>query len=175
MEIAPSARRALVETTIESAFAGVTLGSGISIRQSQVIDRYGEGCTDEEFGALPKSEVTNDWGNIPEEELERICVAHLDPEGWRYYIPALALSIMRNYDGCSMRVIGTISSLYPKADSWHYHVQRYDVLNARQKFALALFLRHLPELAPLKFDEPKQVTRALRNYWQDYLATPNGT
>jgi hypothetical protein len=73
--------RASLEAQIRQAFAGVTLGKGISFRQAQVIDRYGEGVTDEEFEALPRSEVTESWTDVPFDELERDCVAHLDDAG----------------------------------------------------------------------------------------------
>lgn len=52
--------RATTEKLIRTAFAGVTLGNGISLRQAQVIDRYGEDVTDAEFDALPRQEVTSD-------------------------------------------------------------------------------------------------------------------
>lgn len=42
------------------------------------------------------------------------CVAHLDNEGLRYYLPALMLSLLSNYDPASMRVIETISALCPR-------------------------------------------------------------
>ncbi len=166
---------ALVQSTIHSAFSGVVLGNGISIRQSEVIDRYGSGCTDEEFRALPRNEIIDDWERVPDEELERACIGHLDPEGFRYYIPALSLSVLRNYDGLSMRVNGTILSLYPKEPLWSHHMRRYDLLNHKQKFALALFLSHLPNLVALEDEEPKQVSRALRNYWCQFLESPSGT
>jgi uncharacterized protein DUF6714 len=62
----------LVRSTIRSAFRGVVLGNGVSIRQTEVIDRYRDGCTDGEFRALPRSEVTENWESIPDAELERL-------------------------------------------------------------------------------------------------------
>jgi hypothetical protein len=41
-----------IQAIIEKAFAGVTLEDGTSILQTHVIDKYGEGYTDEEFEAL---------------------------------------------------------------------------------------------------------------------------
>src|SRR5438034_5397220 len=42
-----------VKALVECAFAGVTLGPGVSLRQAEVMDNYGEGCTDVEFVRLP--------------------------------------------------------------------------------------------------------------------------
>jgi hypothetical protein len=164
----------LVRSTIRSAFAGVVLGNGVSVRQSEVIDRYGEGYSDQRFRALPGSEITDDWESVPDAELERACVAHLDAEGFRYYIPALALSVIRNYDAASIRVIGTISSLYPKAPNSVYTLRRYDLLNDSQKFALALFLDRLPKLVSLDVEDAACVSRAVRNYWFRFIEHPNG-
>jgi hypothetical protein len=164
-----SAELVLARSTICSAFAGVVLGAGTSIRQSEAIDRYGQGCTHKAYRSLPLSEITDDWERVPDAELERACVPHLDPLGFRYYIPALVLSILRNYDPSSLRVIGTISSLYPKERSWHCDLERYSLLNRAQKLGLAIFLTHLPNLVSLDYANATQVSRALRNYWSRVL------
>jgi len=82
---------------------------------------------------------------VPLDELERDCIAHLDAGGFRYYIPALMLSVLKHYDSASMRVIGTLNSLYPKKDhSWEYQMLRYSLLNHAQKTAIARFLEAVP-------------------------------
>ncbi|PYT01673.1 MAG: hypothetical protein DMF63_02170 [Acidobacteria bacterium] len=53
-----------IRDEIRNAFAGVTLGDGISLEQTKVIDDYG-GCGSQEFKALPLGEITNDWKAIP--------------------------------------------------------------------------------------------------------------
>ena len=111
----------------------------MSLRQAQVADRYGEGVTDAECEALPRGEVTNSWAGVSFSELERDCVAHLDNEGLRYYLPALMLSLLSNYDPASMRVIGTISALYPAAaESYRSAVVRCAHLQAVAVCAVSL-------------------------------------
>jgi hypothetical protein len=168
-----SAELAVVQANIRSAFAGVVLGSGVSIRQAVVLDNYGEGCTSQEFTALPLGEITDDWERVPDTELERAFVSYFDPQGFRYYIPALALSVLRNYDSGSSRVIGTISSLYPKQQNWSHCVRKYELMNEWQKFAVALFLSHLPSLVSLNHEDATCVSRALRNYWSQFLERPS--
>lgn len=56
---------------IRSAFDGVTLGKGISLKQAQAMDQYNEGVTDTEFEALPRSEIPDSWPDVPLNELER--------------------------------------------------------------------------------------------------------
>lgn len=164
-----AASLAEVIAAITSAFAGVQLAEGSSIGQAEVMDRYGEGCTNSEFAALPLTEITNDWSRIQDGELERALVAHFDALGYRYYIPALTLSIIRNYDLHAMRVIGTISSLCPFGDSRQYRTVQYSELSRPQLNALALFVERLPGLVNLCRDDAMQLERALCGYWKQYI------
>lgn len=160
---------ALVRSTLYAAFGPVALGAGVSIRQSEVIDVYGEGWTDEQFNALPLSELTDNWGGVSDAELERACVAHLDPEGYRYYIPALALSLIRNPDYASMRFIGTMHSFALRGGDDVYHRTRFELLDRAQKHAIALYLFHLPLLVDLDRDDRELVRQTLQGYWQQFL------
>jgi len=105
----PDLRRR-IENLIRNAFHNVTLGGGISLTQAQAIDA-GTPATGSGF------DETNDWSRIPFNELERDRIAHLDARGFRYYMPAPMLSVLTHYDPASMRVIGTLSALYPKKTS----------------------------------------------------------
>ncbi len=164
------------------AFRNVTLGGGISIRQAQFIDFSSSGARGAhsppsthqeiktEWSRIPLDEITKDWSRVSLDELERDCIAHLDALGFRYYIPALMLSVVDHYNSSSLRVIGTIVGLYPKKDGgWEYHMHRYSLLNYRQKAAIARFLAALPELVQLESKDQKVVERALRNYWGEYM------
>jgi hypothetical protein len=139
--------------------------AGISLRQAQVIDRYGEGVSDREFEALPKGEMTNDWSKVSFDELERDCVAHLDAEGLRYYLPALMLSVLSHYDAGSMRVTGTISALDSR-DA--YNQRRFALLTKPQRRAIASFLSALPNMVDLWDEHAKVTSRSLQAYWRQY-------
>lgn len=162
--------RRTLESDIQMSFRGVTLGGGISLRQAQFADRYRDGVTNANSVSPGPGEIVDDWSKVPLDELERDCISHLDAAGFRYYIPALMLSVLNHYDSASMRVIGTLSGLYPKKDDgWEYHMQRYSLLNHVQKTAIARFLAALPKLVELDLADQKIVSRALRNYWGEYL------
>jgi hypothetical protein len=80
------------------------------------------------------------------------------------------LSVLEHYNSSSMRVIGTLTGLYPKKDNaWEYHMQRYSLLDAMQRTAIAQFLAELPKLVELDSEGQRAVQRALRNYWGEYL------
>ena len=160
----------VVKDEIRKAFRGVTLGGGISLRQAQVIDGFQAVAANKLSGSPAKAEITNDWSQLSLDELERDCIAHLDALGFRYYIPALMLSVLDHYESTSMRVIGTLGGLHPKKDnSWDYHLNRYSLLSSEQKAAIAQFLVALPTLVELQPEDQKVVSRAVRNYWGEYL------
>lgn len=153
---------------IETAFDKVTLDGGISLAQTKVIDNYGRGVTDEEFAALPKKEVTGNWKEIPASQLDEAdALAHFDRKGFKYYIPALMLRLLENYDPGSMMTIGTLSILYPKTESWKY---LYSLLSEKQNQAIALYLKGLPDLVTLDLEDKTIVERALRNHWSKFLS-----
>jgi hypothetical protein len=160
--------RHVVEQRIREAFSGVTLGSGISLHQAAVIDNYGEAVTEEEFSLLPLSEETENWTHVTFDELESDNVAHLDPEGFRFYLPAFMISVLDDYDASSMRVIGTLNALYPKDHVYEYHMPRYNELSYEQKQSVACFLEALPQLVQLH-DEDKTLVEQAMSYWTPFL------
>jgi hypothetical protein len=161
--------RIAVEQEIHTAFLGVALGDGISLRRAQLADSLPGARRERSVPPASQPEIIDDWSRVALDELERDCIAHLDPLGFRYYIPALMLSLLNHYDPSSMRVIGTLSGLYPKKDAWEYHMHRYSAFNEAQKSSIARFLAELPKLVELDFESQKTVERALRNYWGEYL------
>lgn len=156
-----------LKNEVDRAFSGVKLDGGISLNQTKVIDNYGRDCTDEQFAALPLKEVTDDWNKIPTIVLDGAeCLAHFDRRGFKYYIPALMLRLLENYDSTSMMTIGTLSILYPQTESWDY---LYSLLSPEQSMAIANYLQSLPSLIELEGEDRKIVERALRNYWSKFL------
>src|SRR5690242_391316 len=101
--------RRAVESEIRIAFRGVTLGHGMSLRQAQFADRFQDAVWNANRASLAAGEITDDWSQIPLDELERDSIVHLDAFGFRYCIPALMLSVLNHYDSSSMRVIDTLA------------------------------------------------------------------
>ncbi len=152
---------------IEAAFDGVTLDGGISLDQTKVIDDYGRGCSGDQFSALPLKEVTDDWRNIPSSTLDETeCLAFLDANGLRYYLPALMIRMLEAYDSGSMMTIGTISALDGRSQ---YNLERYTSLTSLQKAAIANYVKELPVLIDLDSADESIVERAFRDYWSNFL------
>ena len=150
---------------IEHAYAGVTLDGGVSLNQAVHIDNYMQRISELEFRALPESEVTHDWAMIPNDVLEDFNnVAFLDAKGFKYYIPALMLAILENYEVES--TAGTILALYPKTKDGEF---RYSELSVPQLRAIARYVRELPKLVEIYGPDRTILERAYRNYWIKYL------
>lgn len=155
-----------LENKFRVAFRGVVLGRGISLRQAQIADCYRDEAQDESFEHLPPEQPKDDWTRVQVRDGNSDCIAHLDAEGLRYYLPALMLSVLADYDAGSMRVIGTISALDPRGA---YADRRLAMLNDEQRQAIACYLKALPELVELSDRDAKVVSRSLSAYWQQFL------
>lgn len=159
-----------VTAAVVTAFNGVSLGGGCSLRSAEEADHWGRPpFTNPE--AFPDVDIVNDWAALSIETLDHFpYLAHMDAEGFRYYIPAFMLSLIADYEPSSMRVICTLSALYPKRDGlWDYHISLYSLLNREQCIAIAHYLQELPSLIGFDYGEQKSNERALRNYWHQFL------
>jgi hypothetical protein len=168
-----------IEAAIRSAFLDVRLGSGISLRQAQVINSYGRGFTDAQFDAVPLSEVTDDWTRVPESELLRDNIWHLDAEGLRYYLPALMLWLLDHYDEPGvlsmpgldplMTPIGVVQALAPEEMFADSQWARYDAFSAEQRTAIAAYVEALPRLVALDLEDATSIASSIRDYWGQFL------
>ena len=165
--------RTEIERAIRTAFAGVQLGKGVSLQQARIIDDRRDDLSLAEFDALTRLEVTDDWTAIPTDELENDCIAHLDAEGLRYYLPALMLWLLDHYNDADLRsnpetemtVIGTISALAPrKSMTW-----RWDSLSRDQRTAIASYLEALPRLVDLDDEDTMLVAQSLESNLAQFL------
>ncbi|MEP7456384.1 DUF6714 family protein [Phyllobacterium sp. SB3] len=162
---------------IKAAFAGVTLGEGMSLIEAAYVDSRGKSVrgkpvSKQELQKLKRLENVDDWISLTIEELDQDNIAHLDAAGFRYYLPALMLAVISDYDPGSMRVIGTLHGLYPRSIApydWSELLGKYSLLNNEQKAATAGFLVTLPHLVELSHEDEKIVERAFNRYWSAFL------
>lgn len=163
-----------MKSIIKISFKDVSLEDGVSILQTQVIDKYGEGLTDEEFDAIKNEEVTDNWLEVSASDLHKCQVAYLDGKGFRYYIPALMLNTLDGNNEATSCLLSTLCLLRPnieRKDFWDYDTARYKILNQSQRKAVAQYLYHLHEIISLDLSDKEMITEAIRNYWKEYLDT----
>ncbi|MCO6512717.1 MAG: hypothetical protein J5I65_18185 [Aridibacter famidurans] len=175
------ALRNRVEKRIREAFKGVKLGEGYSLHQQILVSNYG--CDEEgnevsgrEWERLRTAGVIDNWEKIDwsrEPDDEHISMVFLYDKGQRYYLPALMLRLLDKYDSSSMRVISTLSFLYPRKNdkqiSWESYSSNYSVFTHEQMAAIGSFLNALPILLDLETRDRRIVQRAVENYWHRFV------
>ena len=145
---------------ISEAFAGVTLGNGIGLKQAQGIDDYEDEATCASYRASDEKE---DWTRIPVSELNR-CNSSLnffDAEGMRFHLPAYLIADLQGTYNFGMAHCLTQS---------HDYARYFGLLSNAQRQAVREFLLHVSKQPGYEFDRP-HIIRALEEYWIDpYLS-----
>lgn len=119
-----------------------------------------------DVAARQKLEVVDDWTRIPYADLDRDNFAHMDPDGLRYYLPALMLRILRHYDPSAMWCIGTVSALVQEGRHPRGFVE---LLTPEQRRAVALYVKELPNLLQLDEYDAPDIARVYREVWSQEL------
>lgn len=158
------AAEAIIEE-IRAAFAGVRRGE-ISLHEAEVIDEYG---SDESREMARTQDVENCWEDVPDSHIEECTTAlcHVDPESWRYYVPAYMCWALRHFETSSSIVVDfTIYTFKPSEldDSvLNYQMKRYELLNKAQCKAVCRFLQYMANCNRADSDAAKT---ALVEYWR---------
>lgn len=159
-----SEAEAIIEA-IRIAFFGVPRG-GISIHEAEVIDSYGSAEEREEARRL---DTETSWDRVPDLDIENCTTAlcHLDPDGWRYYIPAYMIWSLRHFRVNDSNVSDfTIYTFDPSASDRgvrEYNLARYRLLDDAQSRAVCRFLRYLA--ANDDHADSRVANIALAEYW----------
>jgi hypothetical protein len=87
---------------ITDAFARVSLGNGVSLREADVIDAYGD--LEERAAARGQDELDN-WQRIPDEDIESYpdVLCFMDDDGLRFHLPAYMCFALRQYQDSQSR------------------------------------------------------------------------
>lgn len=162
---------------IKAAFAGVTLGKGVSLRQARAIDNSISALDEADLPAWPGADVRDDWSQVSETELLQDNIAHLDDEGLRYYLPAFMLWLLDHYndesyflDTPDMARIGTMHRIAPPKEFRESGYAMFDGWTPQQRAAIAAYVEALPRLVELQDEDPPLVERAIRDYWHQFLS-----
>ncbi|MEM1034991.1 MAG: DUF6714 family protein, partial [Myxococcota bacterium] len=71
---------------LEDAFVDVRPGA-ITLHEAEVLDNYG---TEAERQRARRNDPETDWREVPDASIVACptALSHLDPDGWRFYLPA---------------------------------------------------------------------------------------
>jgi len=137
-----------ISALIREAFDGVTLGSGVGLREAQGLDDYADAKTRLKYRA---GDEKLRWDRIPIKELTA-CTSSLsffDAEGMRFHLPAFLIADILGA-GRGMTDYSLTSG----------HYEQFSLLSRAQRTAVREFL--------LRFtDSPnsRKARRALEEYW----------
>ena len=142
---------------IDTAFAGVTLGGGVGLREAQGLDDYADATTCASYRA---DEEKDDWHRISADALN-LCHSRssfFDAEGMRFHLPAYLRNDLRGEFS-----FGTVFCLTHRSD---HSRRQFALLSSAQRAAVRAFLSYT-------LDEPDEelhragIVRALAESWTD--------
>jgi hypothetical protein len=144
-----------VAELIREAFAGVTLGDGVGLRQGQGLDDYDD---PETVAKLRERDEKDDWSRIPVAELNAChsSLSFFDAAGMRFHLPAFLIAELDGSYG-----FGIVFHLVGLDD---YSLGKFTLLSDEQRGAIREFLLHIKDDNEYAFERP-QIVRALREYW----------
>lgn len=140
---------------IETAFHGVTLGSGVGLLQAQGLDDYADEVT---CAAYREKDEKDDWRRITAEELNRChsSLSFFDAEGMRFHLPAFLILDLQGGDRMGMT--------FHLAHAAVVDHTKFDLLSPEQRHSVRSFLLFLLSDPDEEFDHP-HIQHALDHYW----------
>jgi hypothetical protein len=154
-----------VVRAIEAAFAGVRRGQ-ITLHEAEAMDGYASAAQRQQARARDPEE---DWRHISGPSLDECpeALSFVDPESWRFYLPAFMRHGLRNLESSPLavmdRVIYTLDpGSAPPSSVAHAHA-RFRTLDRAQAEAVRRFLK----LASENDDhcDAEVAKDALERYW----------
>ena len=160
-----------VVKVVESAFEGVERAS-TSLRQYRLTDLKGMSgeITDQEWTEAGRNRLDQVWQDIPDSEIEEcgVLLAHMEPESFRYFLPAYLRYSLKHYDLPIWKfdVIGsTVFAVFPSGETRfrNYVTDQLSLLDKKQRLAVTEFLRFVANHA----DEVQRpdARKALDRFW----------
>ncbi|AFY91683.1 DUF6714 family protein [Chamaesiphon minutus] len=125
---------------VQTAFADVELGDGITLHQAVALDKY---RTDAEVIAARSQDPEDRWQEIPRANLFYFesALSFVDERGTRYYLPAFIIAALEGYISFNIpffkisRMLGSLRKSVPSEVIRRYGFDRHQVS------AIAAFLR----------------------------------
>ena len=140
---------------IESAFAGVTLGGGIGLKEGDGIDDYAEADV---LDQLHTEDERSDWHRLSSDDLlsHQFSISFMDAEGFRFHLPAWMLAELRD-EG----IVGLISSLCRIAPHAEH---KFALLSPEQRSVVREFLEFMRDDPDYTRDQ-REIDAAIEHIW----------
>jgi hypothetical protein len=169
---APADAEAIIEE-IRHAFRGVHRGR-ITLHEAEVIDEYG---SDEQRAEARQRDTDDCWERVPDDHIAECTTAlcYLDPESWRYYIPAYMIWSLRHLRISNSCIIdATINAFVPSNVDValdEHSMERYRLLSVEQSKAVCRFLRYMARYDAMSSDYVDPfISMALQKHWAQFCS-----
>jgi hypothetical protein len=151
---------------LEAAFRDIQRGAGMTLFEADL-----EGTRSEADLRWARSRDTYaTWQEIPDDVIARYfsALGFLDPEGFRYYIPAFMRFSLRHFDDShSPSIDWAIYAFCSFGSQPDYCEPRFMVFNEQQAQAICRFLRFMAQYTDGQADDAA-ACQALQNYWGQF-------
>jgi hypothetical protein len=140
---------------IESAFAGVTLGNGIGLKEGRGVDDYEN---PDVLSQLHAQDERTDWHRLTSEVLlsYQSSIGFTDAEGMRFHLPAWMLAELRD-DGIAC-LIWSLCRIAPHSE------HQFSLLSPVQRSVVRDFLEFMRD-DPEYTHERAEIDAAINHFW----------
>ena len=157
---------------IEQAFAKVTRGDGITLHETDVVDACG---SDGERAKARRKDTDKRWQDVPEKAIEdhQEALCFLDPEGFRYYLPAYMRWSLRHFKtSSSLSSDATIYALAPSGNKGvtDWNRERWGVFTQEQAEVILQFLQFMAVCCE-GYSDDSMAKLAIDTYWNQFSQT----
>ena len=150
-------------SSIEAAFSGVKLGSGVSWREADVIDDYGSRSEREAARAQDEKE---DWTKIPFDLIGDLryqaVLSFMDDEGLKFHLPACLIYFLKESNESDSAIID--STLFTLMDERRIKNLK-PLLDQAQQSCIINFLKWANDQEPHNSFIKKRLVKAIKEYW----------
>jgi hypothetical protein len=153
------------------AFEGVRLGKGPSLRQTYIMDNYGEDdsgkrLSHQQFERLKNEDEINQWKavKIVDFDVYRY-FSYCDAESFRFYIPA---RMIYGLAATWWELMWDLNPIERFQGAREYLLNKYSLLNDEQRHAVASFLLHISKDIEYA-GASSEIASAFQNFWMQYL------
>ena len=159
-----------IVSEIEQAFGSVTRGGGVTLYETDVLDSCG---SEKERIKARKKNTEKRWQDVPDQDIEdhQSALCFLDPEGFRYYLPAYMRWSLRHFKSSdSLSSDSTIYALGPSGNKGvtDWNRARWGVFTQRQCQVILSYLRFMIEQGEDHADSV-MAELAINAYWNQFI------
>jgi hypothetical protein len=141
---------------IRSAFAGVSLGDGIGLREAQGLDDY---ASEEKCAEYRSLDEKSEWQSLRSEDLNKCnsSLSFFDAEGMRFHLPAYLIADLDGTYGFGMAFSLTQSGSLG---------EKFALLSESQCAAVRAYLQFIEHEPDYAFDR-EHIKAALEGFWAE--------